>query len=120
MEMHDRLIAAAKAALTVPLSPAPGRCGTPSAVYRYTPGRSDGALCTARLEVRVFHESPSLAAREITALRRALVADGDTGVVGEGGDALVICQTDEGGASGYARGTGLYFIKAGFEVEGRC
>ena len=117
--MHDRLVSAAAKALGVPLLPAPGNVGAPSAVYRYYPGKSDGALCTARLEVRVFHTSVSAAAAEIEALRRAIVSDGDTGIVGEGGDTVVVCQSDEGAHSGSVRGTGLYFVKAGFEAQGR-
>ena len=120
MQMHDRLMAAVRDALTVPLTPAPGRIGEPSAVYRCRPGRSDGALCTERLTVRVFHNSPAEAMEEIDALRRALVSDGDTGIVGTGGDALVICETDEGAAAGYVRGTALYYVQAGFEALGRA
>lgn len=120
MKMHDRLIKAASRALHVPLYAAPGVLGVPSAVYRYYPLRSDGSLCTARLEVRVFHTSLSAAAAELEALRDAIVSDGDTGIVGSGGDTLVICQTDEGARSGYVRGTGLYYVKAGFEAQGRC
>ncbi len=119
MSMHDRLIRAAADALRVPLTPAPGNLGIPSAVYRYYPGKTDGALCTARLEVRVFHTSIAEAAAEIDALCRAIVSDGDTGVVGEHGDTIVVCQSDEGAGSGSVRGTGLYFVKAGFEAQGR-
>ena len=118
--MHDRVVKAASAALTVPLSPAPGKSLSPSAVYRYYPGRGDGALRTARFEVRVFHRSPDAAAAEISALQRALLADGDTGVVGIGADSLVICGTKEGGRGGYVRGCGLYYLQAGFEIQGRC
>jgi len=120
MEMHDLLTKALRSALTVPLAPAPGRLGEPSAVYRYRPGRSDGALQTAHLTVRVFHRTPSEAAAELAAVRKKLSADGDSGVVGEGGGALVICGTDEGGAAGRVRGMDLYYVQAGFEVLGRA
>ena len=120
MKMHEQLLRTASSALSVPLSAGPGRIGVPSAVYKYRIGRSDGALCVAHLTVRVFHHSVNEAAAEIDALRRALIADGDTGIVGSGGDAIVVCGTDEGSACGYVRGTGLYFVQAGFEAEGRC
>lgn len=119
MKMHDRLLAAAKEALGVPLVPAPGRSAAPGAVYRLYPGRSDGALSTARLTVRVFHRSVSAAMAEIDNLRHAFLHDGDTGIVGTGGDALIVCGTDEGGRAGHVRGTDLYFVQAGFEVQGR-
>lgn len=119
MKMHDLLLKAASGALGVPLVPAPGRTLSPGAVYRFYPGRSDGALCTARLTVRVFHRSVAAAMAEIDKLRRALLHDGDTGIVGTGGDTLVICETDEGGRAGHVRGTDLYFVQAGFEVQGR-
>ncbi|MBQ8746395.1 MAG: hypothetical protein IJZ08_00830 [Clostridia bacterium] len=119
MNIQDRLIEAAARALHVPLMPAPGGLGVPSAVYRCFPGRSDGALCAARLEVRVFHHSLSAAAEEIEALSRAIVSDGDTGILGKGGDSLVVCRTADGAGSGYLRGTDLYFVKAAFEAEGR-
>lgn len=119
MNMHDRLIHAAARALHVSLSPAPAKAGKPAAVYRYYPGKSDGALCTARLEVRVFHDSLGAAAAEIDALTQAIVSDGDTGIVGSGGDTIVVCRSDEGAHSGFVRGTGLYFVKAGFDAQGR-
>ncbi len=119
MSIQERLIEAARRALHVPLLPAPGSLGIPSAVYRCMPGKSDGALCAARLEVRVFHRSPSAAAEEIDALSRAIVSDGDTGIVGEGGDTLVVCRTDNGADSGYIRAAELYFVKAAFETQGR-
>lgn len=119
MSMHDRLLAAAGDALRVPLSPAPGYTVSPAAVYRFYPGRSDGSLCTARLTVRVFHRSVTEAMAEIDRLRRVLLHDGDTGIVGTGGDAIVVCETDEGGRSGHVRGTDLYFVQAGFEAQGR-
>ena len=120
MKTYDRLMAAVRDALGVPLIPAPGYLGVPSAVYRCRPGRSDGALCTLRLTVRVFHNSPAEAMAELAALRRALVSDGDTGIVGLGGDAIVICETDEGSAAGRIRGTDLYYAQAGFEAQGRA
>lgn len=119
MKMHDLLLGAAKDALRVPLSPAPGYTAAPSAVYRFYPGRCDGALCTARLTVRVFHRSVAAAMAEIDSLRRALLHDGDTGILGTGGDTIVVCGTDEGGRAGHVRGTDLYFVQAGFEVQGR-
>lgn len=119
MAMYDMLLTAVKNALRVPLFPAPGRTVAPGAVYRFYPGRSDGALCTARLNVRVFHRSVADAMAEIDRLRRALLSDGDTGIVGTGGDALVVCGTDEGGRAGRVRGTDLYFVQAGFAVQGR-
>lgn len=117
--MHDTVVKAAASALSVPLIPAPSRTLAPAAVYRYYPGKSDGALATARLTVRVFHHTVSKAAAEIDALSRALLADGDTGVIGEGGDTLVICRTKEGGHAGHVRGTDLCFLQAGFEIQGR-
>ena len=119
MKMHDLLLDAIKQALRVPLSPAPGYTIAPSAVYRFYPGRSDGSLSTARLTVRVFHRSVAAAVAEIDGLRRALLHDGDTGVVGTGCDTLVVCGTDEGGRCGHVRGTDLYFVQAGFAVQGR-
>ncbi len=117
--MLDTVIKAAAAALDVPLSPAPGRTLSPSAVYRFYPGRSDGALSAARLEIRVFHHSASAAWKQIESLCRALLADGDTGVVGTGGDALVICRSREGSRSGWVSGTNLCYEQAGFEIQGR-
>ncbi len=119
MKMHNLLIETAKDILSVPLTPAPGYTAAPSAVYRFYPGHSDGALCTGRLTVRVFHRSVSAAMSEIDRLRRAFLHDGDSGVVGTGGDTLVVCGTDEGGRAGHVRGTDLYYVQAGFDVQGR-
>ncbi len=118
--MHDAVIKAASAALSVPLTPAPWRSLSPGAVYRYYPGKSDGALSTGRLEVRVFHHSIPAVTAEMDALDRALLADGDTGVIGTGGDALVICRTKEGSRAGYVRGTDLVYQQAGYEIQGRA
>lgn len=120
MHMHDLLVQTARDHLSVPLTPAPGYAAVPSAVYRFYPGRCDGALCTGRLTVRVFHRTVSDAMSEIDRLRRALLRDGDTGIVGSGGDAVVVCGTEEGGRAGHVRGTDLYFVQAGFEAQGRA
>ena len=119
MNIQDRLIETATRVLRVPLMPAPGGLSTPSAVYRCFPGKSDGSLCAARLEVRVFHRSVAEAAEEIETLSRAIVSDGDTGILGNGGDTVVVCRTADGAGSGRVRGTDLYFVKAAFEAQGR-
>ena len=119
MTLETKLIRAVRAALTVPLTPAPARSGAPSAVYRCHPGRSDGSLATADITVRVFHHSPEEALRELSRLRKTLLTDGDSGVVGKGADTLILCETDNGGLSGAVSGTGLYVVQAGFTAQGR-
>lgn len=120
MSMFSCVIGAAAAALPVPLRPAPARGGAPCAVYRYRPGRSDGAMAAARLEVRVFARSAAEAAGALEGLRRAIVTDGDSGGIGTDGAALVVRETDEGGECGYVRGSGLYYMQTGFDIRGRA
>lgn len=120
MTMQQRLIREIGRVLTVPLSPAPGRQAVPSAVYRCHPGYSDGSLLTADVTLRVFHYTPEEAEEELSRLRRALLRDGDSGVIGRGGEALILMETDKGGASGHVRGTDLYYVQAGFTAQGRC
>ncbi len=120
MTLQQRLIRAVEGVLTVPLTPAPGRRAVPSAVYRCHPGYSDGSLLTADLTLRVFHHTPEEAENELSRLRRRLLRDGDSGVIGQGADTLVLCETDKGGAAGHVRGTDLYYVQAGFTAQGRC
>lgn len=108
---------AASEALRVPLMPAPARGILPCAAYRFYPGASDGAMARARFEVRVFAETPEEAVREIGALRRSLVSDGDSGALSDENGMILICETGEGGGAGYVRGCGMYFVKAGFDVS---
>ena len=56
----------------------------------------------------------------IDRIRHALITDGDTGVIGEGDGALILCGTDDGGGFGFVRGTGFYYMQAGFDVKGRA
>ena len=107
----------AEAALSVPLMPAPARGKLPCAAYRFCPGRSDGAMAHSRFEIRIFADTPEEAMREITALRRRIVSDGDSGAIADENGTILICETDEGGGAGYVRGCGMYFIKAGFDVS---
>jgi hypothetical protein len=103
----------------VPLTPAPQKKAIPSAVYRCHPGYCDGSLLTADLTVRVFHYSPEEAEKELSRLRKALLRDGDSGVIGTGADTLILCETDKGGAAGAIPGTPLYYVQAGFTAQGR-
>ena len=119
----DRMTGVLKAvsdALSVPLYPAPARGIFPCAVYRYFPSESDGSAACSRLEVRVIAPLPAQAVREMTALRRALTSDGDEGVLEDGSGTLLVCQTEEGSGSGFLRGCGLYYVKAGFQIRGRA
>ncbi len=118
--MLSELLRAARAALTVPLTPAPAKGLSPAAIYRFQPAEADGAHARGHFTVRVFHTSPEAAFLEIRRLRRALVSDGDLGRVGVGADALRIYETKEGGAFGYVRDTSLCYVQAGFFVEGRA
>ena len=120
MNMFKYVLDAAAGALRVPLMPAPARHTVPSAVYRYFPGESDGALTSARFEVRIFARTPAECAEELERLRRAIVADGDAGVIGDEADPLIVCETKEGSGSGFVRGGELYFVKAGFDIKGRA
>ena len=108
---------AAEAALHVPLMPAPARGILPCAAYRFYPGESDGAMARSRFEVRVFAATPEEAVRELSALRRSLVSDGDSGALEDENGTILICETSEGGGAGYVRGCGMYFVKAGFDVS---
>lgn len=111
------LTQAASSVLTVPLMPAPARGILPCASYRFYPHASDGAMAHSRFEVRVFAPTPEEAVREITALRRRIVPDGDSGALSDENGMILICETNEGSGAGYVRGCGMYFIKAGFDVS---
>ena len=107
-------------ALHIPVMPAPARGTLPCAVYRYYPLGSDGAMAKSRLEIRLLLPTAAEAEREITALRRVLVREGDSGVLEDEGGYLLICETAEGSGAGYLRGCGMYYMKAGFEICGRA
>ena len=116
----NEVVRAAAGALGVPLSPAPCRRSGPCATYRYLPAKSDGAMQAWRLNVRVFAPSAAQAARESEKLRKALVPDGDTGVIGEGARMRVVCAEDEGGSCGFVRGTQMYYVQSGFLIRSRA
>ena len=77
-------------------------------------------MAKSRMEVRVMAPTAASAIREMSALRRALVQEGDSGVLEDEGGALLICETSEGGGAGYLRGCGMYYVKAGFAICGRA
>jgi len=119
-DIFTEVICAAQSALRVPLIPAPCRGKSPCAVYRYRPGAVDGAGQTAHLEVCVFAPSVTQAEAELTSLRRALVTDGDTGLLGTEAHRILVCGTDNGSAGGYVRDCGLYFLRQGFILRARA
>ncbi len=114
------LLTAAETALSLPLTPAPCRSPAPCAVYRLRPGRCDGTLETVRFIVRVYAESHAEAARRSDALRRAITADGDRGVIGQGADSVVCVRTREDCADGRSRATGAYFVQSAFDCLTRA
>ena len=118
--MQKTVLSAATTAMTVPLFPAPSYHAPPCAVYRYYPAGSDGAKRTATFTVRVFASTVTEAAEELSRLRRALVSDGDLGLIGDADNLLLVRETSEGATSGYVRGAQVYFIQAGFTISGRA
>ena len=118
--MLSTVVSAASAALTVPLTPAPARQAPPCAVYRYYPSGSDGMKRSAIFTVRVFAPTVEAAEEELNRLRRALVSDGDMGRIGDADDPLLAQETSHHSLSGYVRGTGIYFLQAGFTISGRA
>lgn len=120
MNCMETILRVISGVLSIPVMPAPARGTLPCAVYRYFPGESDGVMARSRMEVRVMLPSAAAAIREMTALRRALVQEGDSGVLSDEGGTLLICETAEGGGAGYLRGCGMYYVKAGFEICGRA
>lgn len=120
MVRFETILQAVTGALSVPVMPAPARGVLPCAVYRYYPGESDGVMAKSRMEVRVITPTSAAAVREMRALRRALVQEGDSGVLEDEGGTLLVCETAEGSGAGYLRGCGMYYVKAGFEICGRA
>ena len=118
--MLPTIVSAAEAALTVPLTPAPARQAPPCAIYRYYPTASDGAKQTAIFTVRVFASTVERAAGELSRLRRALVSDGDLGLIGDAANLLLVRETAHHALSGYVRLAGVYFVQAGFTISGRA
>lgn len=118
--MLNTILSAAKAAMTVPLTPAPARQAPPCAVYRYYPAGSDGAKRTATFTVRVFASTVAQAAAELNRLRRAVVSDGDLGQIGDADNLLLVRETSSHALSGYVRGAQMYFVQAGFTISGRA
>ena len=118
--MLSTIVSAAAAALSVPLTPAPARQHPPCAVYRYYPAGSDGAKQNAVFTVRVFASTVETAAMELGRLRRALVNDGDMGQLGDAQDPYLVRETAQYALSGYVRGSGIYFLQAGFTISGRA
>jgi len=116
----ETVVNAAGEALGLPLYPAPARGGFPCAVYRFAAAESDGSYADARFEVRIITSTAAEAAQKMTALRRVLVRDGDSGVLYDGSGNLLIRQTNEGSGAGYLHDCGMYFMKAGFEIRGRA
>lgn len=119
MNRFQIVLKAAADVLHVPLFPAPCRNSQPCAVYRYYDTESDGTLARSRFEVRVIAGSAKEANAEIEALRRALISDGDSGILSDAGGMLLICASDDGSGAGRLR-TGLYYAKAGFDIKGRA
>ena len=74
---------------------------------------------TATFTVRVFASTVTEAAEELSRVRRALVSDGDLGLIGDADNLLLVRETSEGASSGYVRGAQVYFIQAGFTISGR-
>lgn len=120
MERLETILKAITDAVSLPVMPAPARGKLPCVVYRYYPGESDGVMAKSRLEVRVMHPTVYDTIQEMTALRRALVQEGDSGVLTDEGGTLLICETEEGSGAGYLRGCGMCYLKAGFDICGRA
>ncbi len=107
------------ATLDIPLYPAPARTFGSCAVYRWYPGQSDGVRSSGRLEIRVTAPHITDAAEKLELIRQAIVGEGTSGISDGCGGTLTVCRSNEGASSGYIRGSGLYYIKAGFDVNGR-
>lgn len=117
--MFEQIIEAIRSAAGTEVTPAPHRRRAESVVYRWYPLTDDGSLATARLELRFMSESLAEAVSRLSRVKQQILSQGDSGVIGSGCDTLIVSQTPEGSGSGYARGSGLYFVKAGFLVRGR-
>lgn len=120
MEHWKTVTEAAQRAMGIPLYPSPARGQIPCAVYTWQPSGSDGALSRAHMTVRVFASDAASAAKSLDALCGALIADGDSGVIGEGDGTLTVCETAADGGYGYIRGAGIYYVQAGFDIQGRA
>lgn len=117
--MPGLLLDAVRESSGVPVCPAPQRSSGDAVIYRWYPGTDDGSLCRGRLELRFTAARLADALRRAENVTRALVGEGDSGAVGEGADTVLVIRVPEGGGSGYIRGAGLYFVKAGFLASAR-
>ncbi|MCQ2423675.1 MAG: hypothetical protein MJ088_02110 [Clostridia bacterium] len=115
----ETLLAAVREAAGVPVCPVPLKTAGEAVVYRWYPGVDDGSLCRGRLELRFVAAHIADALRRVETVTRALVGEGDSAIVGEGASAVLVIRVADGGGSGYCRGTGLYFVKAGFLASAR-
>lgn len=115
----ETILSAVREAAGVPVCPAPRRAPGDAVIYRWYPGTDDGSLARGRLELRFTAARLTDALRRVEDVTRALVGEGDSAVVGEGADAVLVIRVPEGGGSGYIRGAGLYFVKAGFLASAR-
>lgn len=118
-DMFEQILDAVKGAAGTDLSAAPHKGRAESVVYRWFPLSDDGSLATARLELRFMSETLAAAVERLGRVKAAILSQGDSGVIGTGSRTLVVSQVAEGATSGYSRGRGLYFVKAGFLVRGR-
>ena len=117
--MFEQIMEAIRSAAGTEVAAAPCRRRAESVVYRWYPLSDDGSLATARLELRFMSESLREAVERLSRVKGKILSQGDSGVIGTGSHTLVVSQTPEGSGSGYARGSGLYFVKAGFLIRGR-
>ena len=119
--MLPTIIAAVEGAVEIPVTEAPQRRGSSAVIYRYYPGKSDGTLVTGRLELRFTAFTLGEAYSNMMAVRQALLGDctDGTSVIGDGASRIIVCETPVGSGSGYAHGSGLYYVKTSFDLQGR-
>lgn len=120
MKHLKTVVETAQRAMGIPLYPSPARGKMPCAVYTWRPAGSDGSLSSSHMTVRVFASDVMTAEASIHDLCHALIADGDSGVVGQGSEMLTICETAADSGFGYIRGAGIYYVQAGFDIQGRA
>lgn len=119
--MLPTIIAAVQDAACVPVTEAPQRCGSSAVVYRWFQDASDGTTVNARIELRFTAFTLDEAYTRMKVVRNALLGnnrDGASGI-GEGASRIVVRENTEGSGSGYSHGSGLYYVKTSFRLQGR-
>jgi len=117
--MIKTVINTIREAAGVPVTHAPQRIGSDAVVYRYYPGGGDSQLVSGRLELRFTSFRLADAVRRMKDVENALLGEDGSAVVGEGAGRIIICPVAAGGGSGYAAGSGLYYVKTSYDIQGR-